>query len=157
MTNGKRMPPFWLFVKRIHLPPVNTLSKGQSDKALAFSSLYARASCETNDDDLGRHHAHVTSLIQVNQCCFSRYQDHSVYGFSQWETALHCNVVPHWPITYTDITIEKMLLLNIENGLLNACYLKMFSNWCQYNKKSLWLQVKCIMPVTMNFVVTKGL
>ena len=30
---------------------------------------------------------------------FSR--DHSVYVPSQWETTLQCNVVSHWPVTYT--------------------------------------------------------
>ena len=29
------------------------------------------------------------------------YKDHFVYAPSQWETTLHCNVVPHWLGAYT--------------------------------------------------------
>ena len=34
---------------------------------------------------------------------FSR--DHSVYVPSQWETTLQCNVVSHWPVTYTKLSM----------------------------------------------------
>ena len=30
------------------------------------------------------------------------YMDHSVYGLSQWEMKLHCNVIFHWLSPYTE-------------------------------------------------------
>ena len=32
--------------------------------------------------------------------------DHSVYGFSQWETTSHCNVVSHWLSPYTELSLS---------------------------------------------------
>ena len=39
-------------------------------------------------------------LFIAQQSCL--YRDHSRYGFSQWETTLHCNAVAHWLNPYTE-------------------------------------------------------
>ena len=41
----------------------------------------------------------------VIQECFA-FRDHSVHAPSQWETTLHCNVVPHWLVTYTKWSLD---------------------------------------------------
>ena len=47
--------------------------------------------------------------ISYSVCSTLRY--HSVYGLSQWETTLHCNVVSHWLSPYKEWTLYNYYTL----------------------------------------------
>ena len=119
----KHFPRYWPFVRVIHRSPVNIPHKGQWRGALVFSLVCAWINgwaINGEAGDLRRHVAHydvtVMSLVTVDShiCPFSsrllpalgttgnRIREHSGYGFSQWETTLHCNVVYHWLNPYTE-------------------------------------------------------
>ena len=62
-------------------------------------------------------HANLTDHCYTSRELY-KCRDHSVYGLSQWETTLQCNVVSHWLSSFLRLCVDWywLIMMTSSNG-----------------------------------------
>ena len=71
----------------------------------------------------------VIPLIDTMMISYMHNKDHSEFGFSQWETTLHCNVASHWLSPYPEWSIYKCYFISSFDYLIKGKSHHLFRHW----------------------------